>query len=55
MVEPKAVAQVVKWLEDGDLKPRAMISEIFAVEDAEAAFAKIRNTPSLTTKVQLAF
>lgn len=51
----RLLPQVVKWLENGDLRPRAMIRETFAAEDAEAAFAKIRNTPSLTIKVQLEF
>ncbi|MCY4461324.1 MAG: zinc-binding alcohol dehydrogenase family protein [Albidovulum sp.] len=47
--------QVVAWLENGELQPKAMISDTFAAEDAKAAFARIRNDRSSTIKVQLEF
>lgn len=51
----KLLPQVVAWLENGDLRPEAMIRNIFAAQDAKAAFAMIRNDPSSTIKVQLEF
>ena len=47
--------QVVAWLENGELRPEAMISDKFAAEDAIAAFARIRKERSSTIKVQLEF
>lgn len=46
---------VVAWLENGELRPKAMIRDTFAAEDARAAFAQIRENRSSTIKVQLEF
>ncbi len=51
----KLVPEVVDWLASGALQPLPMISHTFEAADAEAAFALIRENPSLTIKVQLKF
>lgn len=51
----KLLPQVVDWLENGDLRPEAMIRDTFPAQDVRAAFAMIRDTPSSTIKVQLEF
>ena len=51
----KLLPQVVAWLENGELRPKAMIRDTFAAEDARAAFARIRKNRSSTIKVQLKF
>lgn len=51
----KLLPQVVKWLESGALRPKEMIQNSFAAEDAKEAFSMIRNQPASTLKVQLEF
>ena len=51
----KLLPEVIGWLESGELQPAAMIRDTFAAADAEAAFSMIRENPSSTIKVQLAF
>lgn len=51
----KLLPEVIGWLESGRLQPADMIRDTFAAEDAEAAFSMIRQDPSSTIKVQLAF
>jgi L-gulonate 5-dehydrogenase len=49
------IPEVVRWLEDGRLKPTGMITQTFAAADARAAFDLIEHHPERTLKVQLAF
>ncbi|SEP83507.1 L-gulonate 5-dehydrogenase [Faunimonas pinastri] len=51
----KLLPEVVGWLEDGLLKPAAMITQTYRAEDAKAAFDLIEAAPDRTVKVQLAF
>jgi L-gulonate 5-dehydrogenase len=51
----KLLPEVVRWLEEGRLRPEAMITQTFPAEDARAAFDLIERTPSAAIKVQLAF
>lgn len=51
----KLVPDVVDWLANGALQPGSMIRNTFDADDAEAAFALIRENPSSTIKVQLKF
>nr|WP_306264881.1 Zn-dependent oxidoreductase [Pararhizobium sp. IMCC3301] len=51
----KLVPEVVDWMASGALQPQSMISHTYEAEDADAAFALIRENPSSTIKVQLKF
>ncbi|HWL79443.1 MAG TPA: Zn-dependent oxidoreductase [Roseomonas sp.] len=51
----KLLPQVVQWLESGQLRPEAMITQTFAAADAREAFELIEKQPGSTVKVQLAF
>ncbi|MDJ0391188.1 Zn-dependent oxidoreductase [Roseomonas sp. E05] len=51
----KLLPQVVQWLESGQLRPEAMITQTFAAADAREAFDLIEKDPGRTVKVQLAF
>ena len=47
--------RVVKWLVEGQLKPEAMITQVFIARDARNAFDLIEREPQKTLKVQLDF
>jgi L-gulonate 5-dehydrogenase len=49
------IPEVVGWLESGQLKPAAMITQTFAANDAQRAFDFVERHPDQTLKVQLAF
>lgn len=49
------IPEVVRWLEAGTLKPKAMITQSFDAKDARAAFDLIEQNPEQTLKVQLIF
>jgi L-gulonate 5-dehydrogenase len=49
------IPEVIGWLESGQLKPDAMITQTFAARDARAAFDFIERHPEQTLKVQLSF
>jgi L-gulonate 5-dehydrogenase len=49
------IPQVVRWLEEGKLKPAGMITQTFAASDARAAFDLIETDPASTIKVHLDF
>ncbi|TPG59734.1 Zn-dependent oxidoreductase [Roseomonas nepalensis] len=51
----RLLPQVVAWLESGQLRPAAMITQTFAAGDAREAFELIERDPGRTVKVQLAF
>ena len=47
--------QVVAWLEEGKLRPEAMVTQCFAADDAAEVFRLIEDHPDQTVKVQLTF
>jgi len=49
----RLLPQVVEWLESGRLQPEAMVTQTFAMAEAQAAFDFIAADPSRTIKVQL--
>lgn len=51
----RLMPQVVAWLESGQLRPAAMITQTFAAHEAQAAFDLIAASPDRTVKVQLDF
>lgn len=51
----RLMPQVVAWLESGQLRPDAMITQTFAAHEAQAAFDLIAKSPDRTVKVQLDF
>ena len=51
----KMLPRVVEWLASGRLRPEAMITQVFAADDAQAAFDLIERKPENTLKVQLDF
>jgi L-gulonate 5-dehydrogenase len=51
----KLLPRVVEWLATQKLLPEAMITQVFAAEDAQAAFDLIEREPENTLKVQLDF
>lgn len=51
----KLMPDVVRWLESGALQPAGMVRDTLAAEHAGAAFDMLRDNPSETIKVHLAF
>ncbi len=51
----KLLTRVVEWLARKQLSPEAMITQVFAAEDAQLAFDLIERQPENTLKVQLDF
>jgi L-gulonate 5-dehydrogenase len=51
----KLLPRVVEWLARKQLSPEAMITQVFAAEDAQLAFDLIEREPENTLKVQLDF
>ncbi len=51
----KLLPRVVEWLASKRLSPEAMITQVFAAEDAQSAFDLIEREPGNTLKVQLDF
>jgi L-gulonate 5-dehydrogenase len=51
----RLLPEVVGWLERGQLKPAAMITQTFPAAEARAAFDLLENSPSSAIKVQLIF
>ncbi|RCS21869.1 Zn-dependent oxidoreductase [Phyllobacterium salinisoli] len=51
----RLLPEVVEWLESGQLKPEAMITQTFSGSDAKDAFVLIERAPEQTVKVQLDF
>lgn len=51
----RLLPKVVDWLQGGQLRPAAMITQTFAAGDARKAFELIERDPGSTVKVHLAF
>ncbi|TPI35137.1 Zn-dependent oxidoreductase [Mesorhizobium sp. B3-2-1] len=51
----RLLPQVIRWLEQGRLRPAAMITHTFAAAEAKAAFSLIESEPGQVVKVHLAF
>lgn len=47
--------QVVKWLEKGQIKPRAMITGVYPIEKIQQAFENINKNPQEALKVIITF
>ena len=47
--------QVVKWLEKGQIKPRAMITGVYPIEKIQQAFEDINKNPQEALKVIITF
>ncbi|TPL85040.1 Zn-dependent oxidoreductase [Mesorhizobium sp. B2-3-12] len=51
----RLLPRVVEWLAEKRLDPQGMVTQVFAAQDARAAFDLIENEPQRTLKVQLHF
>ena len=47
--------QVVKWLEKGQIKPQAMITGVYPIENIQQAFEDINKNPQEALKVIITF